>query len=317
MQADLSIVGVDVAKAELVTASLDQQAVRPLANQLEAIDAWLRELPKGTIVAMESTGVYHRLLAGRAHAAGMRVFVLNSRDVYFYAKALGARGKTDRVDARLIARYVAEHHRKLRCWQPAAAVHLRIEELVRRRSVLVTKRDAVRQTLRGCADLAAHLAGLERSFEQLLRAIDAKVQALIDADEALASAQCCLSSVPGIGPQGSALLAVLLARFNFANADALVAYSGLDPRPNDSGKKRGTRRLSKRGPAGLRRQIYLSGFAASHSKAFKPLYLALRAKGFATTEAFVILGRKLLRIAYSIWKTGQPFDASKFMPKSA
>jgi hypothetical protein len=45
----------------------------------------------------------------------------------------------------------------------------------------------------------------------------------------------------------------------------------------------------------LRRQVYLAGFAASRSNALKPLYLALRAKGFASTQAFIILGRKLLR----------------------
>lgn len=41
----------------------------------------------------------------------------------------------------------------------------------------------------------------------------------------------------------------------FANSDALVAYSGLDPRAHDSGRSRGRRRLSKRGEPALRRQI--------------------------------------------------------------
>jgi transposase len=266
---------------------------------------------------MESTGVYHRLLAARAHAAGMRVYVLNARDVHFYAKAMGTRGKTDRVDAGVIARYVAEHHARLRPWRPAEPAHGRLEELVRRRGVLVTKRDAIRQTLRGCADLAPSLALMERAFDDLLGTLDAKVQGLIDADAALLTGQQRVASVIGFGPQGSSMLAVLLARLDFANADALVAYSGLDPRPNDSGNKRGKRRITKRGPAYLRRQVYMAGFSASHSKALKGLYQAMRAKGFATTEAFMILGRKLLRAAYSVWKTGQPFDPSKLMPKTA
>ena len=314
MQASSLVVGVDVAKAQLAVRTCEQAMARQVPNQLEAIDAWLRELPKETVVAMEATGRYHQLLASRAHAAGMRVYVLNARDVYFYCKAMGVRGKTDRGDAALIARYAAEHHAKLRAWQPGAATHLRVEELVKRRGLLVSKRDAVRQTLRGCSDLAASLAQLERSFEELLAALDAKVQALIDADAALLAGQKRLAGVIGIGPLGSAMLAVLLARFNFANADALVAYSGLDPRPNDSGNKRGKRRLTKRGPAYLRRQVYLIGFSASHSKALRPLYQALRTRGLATTEAIVILGRKLLRVAYSVWRSGQAFDSSKLFP---
>ena len=316
MQECKEIHGADVAKDEVVVAMHGQIHVRAIANERRAIDAWLATLPKGSIIAMESTGIYHQLLAQRAHAAGMRVYVLNARDVHFYAKALGTRGKTDRVDAGLIARYAAEHHAKLHAWQPGDPAHKRVEELQGRRATVVTKRESVRQAFKGDQDLAGELKQLDRSFQRILAAIDAKVDKLIAADAALATGRKRIASVTGFGPQGSALLAVLFARIPFANTDAVVAYSGMDPRPNDSGKKRGTRQLSKRGPAHLRRQIYLSGFSASHSKALKPLYQALRAKGFATTEAFVILGRKLLRAAFAIWKTGQPWEPAKLLPKS-
>ncbi|MES3041510.1 MAG: IS110 family transposase [Pseudomonadota bacterium] len=315
MQGCLETHGVDVAKDEVVIAVHGQTAVRAIANEGAAIDAWLATLSKGSIVAMESTGAYHQLLAQRAHDAGMQVFVLNARDVHFYAKAMGARGKTDRVDAALIARYAAEHHAKLHTWQPGDGAQKRIEELLGRRATLVTKRESVRQAFKGDHGLASELKQLDQSFNQLLAAIDAKVDELIAADSALATGRKRIASVTGFGPHGSALLAVLFARIPFANVDAVVAYSGLDPRPNDSGKKRGTRKLSKRGPAHMRRQLYLSGFAASHSKALKPLYQALRAKGFATTEAFVILGRKLLRAAFAVWKSGEPWDATKLLPK--
>lgn len=317
MQGCNEIRGVDVAKEELVVATHGSTQVQVIANELAALDTWLASVPRGTIVAMESTGIYHQLLAQRAHAAGMKVYVLNARDVHFYAKALGARGKTDRVDAALIARYAAEHSAKLHEWQPGDGVQKQVEELLARRATLVTKRESVRQTFKGNVDLAGELQQLDQSFEQILEAIDAKVDALIAADSALAMGRKRIAGVTGFGPQGSALLAVLFARIAFANSDAVVAYSGLDPRPNDSGKKRGARKLSKRGPAHLRRQLYLSGFAASHSKALKPLYQALRARGFATTEAFVILGRKLLRAAFAVWKTGQQWDPAKLLPKSA
>lgn len=315
MQERRGIHGVDVAKDELVLAQHGQSGVQAIANERGAIDRWLQALAKGSMVAMESTGIHHQLLAERAQAAGMTVFVLNARDVYFYARALGARGKTDRVDAALIARYAAEHHAKLHPWRAASHAQQHIDQLLARRATLVTKRDAVRQAFKGCAELVSHLEHLDRSFEQVLAAIDARVHELIAADEALAEGRKRIARVTGFGPQGSALLAVLFARIPFANADALIAYSGLDPRPNDSGAKRGRRRLSKRGPAQLRRQVYLSGFSASRSKALKPLYVALRAKGFATTEAFVILGRKLLKAAFAVWKTGQPWEPARLLPQ--
>lgn len=110
------------------------------------------------------------------------------------------------------------------------------------------------------------------------------------------------------------MLAALRSRIPFANADALVAYSGLDPRPNDSGRKRGIRRLSKRGPPEFRRQMYLAGFSAARSKVLKPLYQHLRTRGFAPTQAFVILGRKLLRVAWAVWRTQKPFHPALLAP---
>lgn len=84
------------------------------------------------------------------------------------------------------------------------------------------------------------------------------------------------------------------------NADPVVAYWGLDPRPSDSSTKRGRCRLRKKGLPPLRRQIYLADLTASHSKVLRPLYQAIQAKGFASTEAFLILGRKLLRMAFGV-----------------
>jgi transposase len=313
MQSDSNVFGVDVAKDELVCAKVDCKGTHALANAAPQVRAWVRALPKGSIIAMESTGRYHQLLARVARAAGMRVYVLNARDVYLYAKGLGSRAKTDRVDAAVIARYAAEHHHKLHEWQPACGNLGRIDELLRRRAVLVTKREAVTQSLRGCKDLRAASKQFNRAFDVLLRSVDLKIKELISADDHLHAAQRGIATVIGFGPLGSALLAVLLARFPFATSDSLVAYSGWDPQPDDSGKKRGRRRLTKRGPAYLRRQWFMAGLTAAHTKALKPLYQALRARGLASTEACVILGRKLLRAAYAVWKTKQPFALERFL----
>ncbi|MGX9525157.1 IS110 family transposase [Alcaligenes nematophilus] len=74
-----------------------------------------------------------------------------------------------------------------------------------------------------------------------------------------------MRSVSGIGQQTAALLTELLNCIPFANVDALVAYSGLDSHPNDSGAKRGRRRISKCEPALLSRQLYLAAMSASRS----------------------------------------------------
>jgi transposase len=308
-------VGVDVAKAELVIARHGQTACLTIPNEAQSISTWLRELPPGACVAMESTGRYHQMLASLAHAAGLQVFVLNARDVHFYAKALGARAKTDRVDAHVIARYAAEQHTRLQRWIPPCPALAQVQSLLGQRWAVVSKRTALRQSLRGCdGAITLEFQALEAGFAALLKAIDARIVALLAQDARVQERQRLLQSIVGVGHQSSALLASLLSRVNFVSADALVAYSGLDPRACDSGSSRGRRRLSKRGQPALRHQMFMAAMSACHTSTFKSLYQALRARGLKTTEALVVLARKLLRIAFAIWRSGKPFDPQRFAP---
>lgn len=312
------IVGVDVAKLSLVSVIHGRSdAAKPLANGSKAIAAWLAQLPEGSVVAMEATGAHHRLLAQMAHAAGMRVYVLNARDVYYYAKALSGRAKTDRLDAAVIARYAAEHQAQLHTWQPAGGVEQQLHELLQRRACVTRQLVSLRQTLGDVASLQTARRRLEDEFEHFFEQLDLQVQVLVASDAHLACGIARLRTITGFGPQTSVALGALLSRIDFANADALVAYSGLDPRPCDSGQHRGQRRLSKRGPAWLRRQMYLAAFAASHSKALGPLYQSIKTKGFASTQALVILARKLLRVAFAVWRGTAPFDPLKLQPAVA
>ena len=113
-----SFIGVDVSKSQLVI-SVDDQPPLSVANDMAHITHWLAAMPRDCCIAMESTGRYHLLLAQLASQAGLVVYVLNARDVYFYAKALGARAKSDALDCAVIRRYVQEHYQSLYPWQPS------------------------------------------------------------------------------------------------------------------------------------------------------------------------------------------------------
>lgn len=307
-------IGVDVSKADLVIAH--QGRATSIPNTTSSIAAWLKSLCHGALIAMESTNKYHLLLAHMASAAGFTVFVLNARDVSFYAKALGGRAKSDEGDCVVIMRYVQEHHQHLHAWVPATPVQQQLHDLQGQRTQVVEHNTALRQCLQ-TTGVQPEVDALQRAFKALLARIDAQMEQLIASDEIMRAGSQRLLSITGVGLQASTMLTELLSRIPFANADALVAYCGLDPRANDSGAKRGRRKLSKRGPARLRRQVYLMGFAASHSKALGPLYKAIRAKGFSSTEALVILGRKLLRVAFAVWKTKTVFDPTRLTPQNA
>jgi len=305
-------VGVDVAKEFVVAACADQSSSpRQIPNQAGALRAWLRTLPAGSRIAMEATGRYHGLLADLAHETGMTVYVLNPKDVWYYAKGLGHRGKTDRIDAEAIASYVADHHSKLKPYTPTSPEQRAIDRLLKRRAHLIVLQRAARSTAEDLTECRRQVKALLLRFDALIAEIDRKLQDLTRALEPLRQSRDRLQKIVGIGPLTSLSLASTFQRIPFRNADAVVAYSGFDPRPHDSGRMIGRRRLSKRGPGELRRLLYVAAMSAAQTPIWKPIYERYRARGLSSTASYVILARRMLRVAWSVHSHQAEFDPAR------
>ena len=302
-------IGADVAKDAIVVACSESSfPVREVANQRAAVLAFLKGLPAGSRIGVEATGSYHELFAEAAHQLGFAVFLLNPKDTHHYAKAVGLRGKTDRVDAELIARMIAHEHTKLHAWIPPTPQQREIDRLIKRRATLISLREAAEMSLHELDGFAADLKALRTRFNQLIAHIDLRVRALIDASPERKQNFARLCTISGVGPVVGAALVNTLERVPAKSADAFVAFTGLDPRPDDSGQHHGKRRLSKRGPAELRRLLYLAALSAVKTKIWRPLYEHYRAKGLSTTAAFIILARRIARTAWSIYTYKTEFD---------
>lgn len=313
MDHNQAVFGVDVSSATLAIGMYGSESCHEIGNAPEPIAAWLAQLPRGSVVAMEATGRYHQMLAAMAQAVGMVVYVLNPQALKHYAEAIGLRAKTDRVDAQLIARYVAHERTKLRPWQAPAAHVQTLWELLSRRQRLVNARRALTQSLAGLNLIKAERETLLASFKRMIGNLELLIARELARYPELLALQRRLATIVGIGPIVSTALVIAFSRVPFTRAESFIAYSGLDPQAQDSGKHRGRRRLSKRGPALLRSLLYTAGMAASHSKLFRGLYANLIARGLQTTEAMVILGRKLARIAFALYRSGQDFDPKKHL----
>ncbi len=303
-------VGVDVAKDAVVVACARQSfAAHSVANTVAGLRAWLKRLPAGSRIGVEATGGYHQCLADLAHEMGLVVYVLNPRDVRHYARAVGVRGKTDPVDAALVARYVAHEHARLHPYQPLSPQQRKLDRLLKRRAKLVALKTALRLSLQDAPELRTELKATVQRFDALLRAIESQLAALIQ--QLFPKQRTRLQSIIGVGPVVGAGLAQALSRLPFANVQAFIAFTGLDPRPDDSGHRKGRRRLSKRGPAELRRLLFNAAMAASKTSVWKPLYEHYRNRGWSTTATLVILARKIARIAYALWHGQSEFDPKR------
>jgi transposase len=317
MQSAFLFIGVDVAKdSVMVACSQATFAAHTVPNKPTALKAFLRTLPAQSSIAMEATGSYHQCLADLAHQLGLRVYVLNPKDLYHYAKGVGMRAKTDRVDAALIARFLANEGARLRPYQPATAGQCKVDQLLRRRARIVSLKTALQLTCADTPSIRRETASLLKGFAAVLKKIDWQLAELQQAMPERAQELERLESIPGVGPLTACWLANLMDRVKFRNSDALVAFAGMDPRPCDSGQKRGKRRLSKRGPAEGRRLLFNAAMAAARCAVWKKTYAHFREQGWASTEAIMILARKILRIALAMYKTQTTFDPA-FIDKRA
>ena len=312
-QSKVPDIGVDVAKDAIVSASADGSfSRRQVRNQRTELRQFLKGLPAGSRIGMESTGSYHELLAETAHKLGFVVFVLNPKDVHHYAKAVGVRGKTDRVDAELIARMVEREHEKLHPWIPPTPEQRQIDRLLKRRAKVSGIRVTLKQSVKDLIEFRADLKVVSERLDRLIKRMDAKVKVLIEENKDRKQHYDRLGKITGLGGtvvRGSVLN--VLERVPLRSADAFIAFTGLDPRPDESGHHTGRRRLSKRGPSELRRLLYIAAMAAVKTKLWKPIYGHYRAKGLSTTAALVVIARRIARTAWSVYTHKTEFDPKR------
>lgn len=305
-------VGADVGSRFIVVACAAHSfAPRTIANERGALKAWLATLPAGCRLGVESTGGYHELLADLAHKAGLQVFVINPRDLRRYAEGVGRRGKTDRIDAEVIARYIAHEHAELHLYVAASPQQRELARLIKRRGTLIAAKGKITQSLRGLTGVQRELQGSVAAIDRLIEKLEQRMQHTLEQLPAVRQAAAQIATVPGFGTLSSTCLAQSFTRLPYSGSDAVVASTGLDPRPADSGLKRGRRRLSKRGPAEQRRLLFNCARSAARTQTWHPYYEAQLAKGLSATAATVALARKMVRVAFSLYKHDRAFDPAR------
>lgn len=310
MPLQLPSVGVDVSLSELVICRGPEQRLERLANEASAIATWLRALEGPVQFAVEATGTYHREFLAQAHAAGHRVFVIDGYRLRHYRDGVGGRAKTDASDARLLARYLEREHDQLRPWSPPPRAYASIQALLRRRSVLVRTRVSLEQSLGALPELRGELARLRETIQRLERALLARITKALGEAGWQAAAQRC-QAIEGIGPLSAAALTTAFHRGRFRSSDAFIAFLGLDVRVRDSGKKRGQRKLTKKGDPELRRLLYLAAMQAKRSEPWASYYQRHIHRGLAPTQALVSLARKLARVAFALLSSGQSYNRDR------
>ena len=296
-----TVVGVDVAKNEIVAYRQDLDQSVAIANEGRALKKWLKTLPAGSSIALEATNIYHLETVELAYSMGHRIFIVDPGKLNKYRDSLGQRAKTDASDARLLARYLSKEEDRLRLWSPPPAVYTRLKQLLHRRAALVRMRVSFKQSWGSDPSLKKELDATLASFDTLDQSLQNLMKETLSEAGLTPQIKRC-EAIEGVGFLTATGFLTAFMRGEFENSDAYIAFLGLDLRVRDSGNKHGRRRLTKKGDPEIRRLGHNAAMTASRSATWRPFYEANLARGKAKTQALVILTRKLARVAFSLMK---------------
>jgi transposase len=221
-----------------------------------------------------------------------------------------SRTKTDRADAKVIARFCAAL--RPAPWTPPALEIEQLQALVHRLDSLTTMQQQEQNRLETVDPIlveaiTAHIDFLKQQFaatQQLIRDH-------FDQYPDLKAQRDLLISIPGIA---AATATVILAEIRdvatFDSADQLAAFAGLTRHEFSSGSSvHGKPRLSKIGNSRLRKALYMPAIVA---RRYNPLIQVfcdrLLAKGKSKMAMIGAAMHKLLRQVFGVLKSQQPFD---------
>lgn len=147
---------------------------------------------------------------------------------------------------------------------------------------------------------------LKKQTDETLKAI----KQLFDDNDDLRGKRDLLTSIDGIADRTAALLLAELGDIQrFDSNKAVTAFSGLNPRLQESGKHKGHVRISRMGSARLRAGLYMPAVSSlTHNRAIREMAERMKAKGKAGKQIACAAMRKLLCIAYGVLKSGRPFE---------
>lgn len=314
----------------MVDTETGEHTVRKLA--LHEAAEFYSQLPGPVLVGMEACGNtlwFERLLAELGH----QLWLGDAGKI----RAMEVRKqKTDRRDAELLLQLLLEK-RFPRVWVPSLAQR-DLRQLLLHRHKLVGMRRQVKNQLQ-------HLAlnqGVQRKHklwtvagrksleelaltgwtaqrrEELLTLLDDLEPRIGKLDHAVMEAAQkdivaqLLQTHPGVGPITALAYSLTLGEIGrFAHSRQVVSYLGLNPAEHSSGGRQRLGSISKQGNPMLRSLLVEAGQSAARLvPELKRAYQRLKHRKHSSV-AKVMVARKLAVRLYWIWKTQQPYSATR------
>jgi len=296
-------VGIDVSKERLDMAVIPSERRWTYPNNevgIKQIVTNLKEMSQALVI-LEPTGGLETLLASTLWAEGIKLAIVNARQIRDYARAMGKLAKTDKLDALVMAEFGAAAKPESR--PPRDEESEEIKATVSRRRQLVEILTAERNRLATARkhvkpNISAHIEWLRKEIENL----DRELRQQVEASPIWREKDNLLKSIPGVGNILSVTLLAELPELGTLNRKQIAALVGVAPFNRDSGLMKG-KRCVWGGRASIRAVLYLAALVGTrYNPVIRAFYQQLLERGKAKKVALVACMRRLLTIMNAIIK---------------
>lgn len=294
-----NIIGIDVAKDKLDIMILANKQHFVIENNKSQIMKFAKKIMSKLevkMIVMEATGGYERLAFEVFSKAGFPVHIAHPNRVFHYGKSKGLFGKTDKSDANMLACYGQDNQLSETKYD---AKRYDIKSISNRYVQIKEDLTIVRCRIAAASiidDVRASLERQEAWLEEELTIIESKLESEICSIPELKETREIILSFKGVGKVTANILLSQFTELGSVNKREIAGLSGLAPRNNDSGKRRGIRMIFG-GREAVRKMLYLCSLSAvRHNTKLKLFYQKLIAKGKKNKVALIAVARKIIVI---------------------
>jgi transposase len=258
----------------------------------------------------EPTGSYSFTTKKFCAIKHIKSFIINPKQSSNFAKALGHRSKSDKIDAVMLSRAISiAKDNEIRI--PIIDETLEaIKELmsyykftVKQRVALSNHQEALKSK-DGNKYMQKDITKRLKAFRDKEKEILDKIKDIIEKDDKLSQAYTNIQTIPGIGKIASIVLMHLFISYPTANKSQLVSLTGLDPIIKDSGTSvKSKPKISKAGVKLYRGSLFMATMVSiKYNEQMKNFYNRLKDNGKHSIVVQIIVMRKLIVIAHSLYK---------------
>ncbi len=261
------------------------------------------------IVAIEASGGCEREVCRFLVERGYSLRVVDPYRVRQFAKAAGKLAKNDRIDAAIIALFVA----MLPTRPMVRHKHLeKLAELVTARAQLLEQVTVAQNQARRREDSLLRRVDARRAkaLQADIKLLDQRITEFIDADADLKIKNAILRSMKGVGPVLAHTLLALLPELGLLTRKQIAALVGVAPFEDQSGKRQGVRFIQG-GRTAIRAPLFMAAMVAGlHDPVLSRFRDRLRDAGKKPKVAIVAVMRKMITTLNAMIRDGQKWKTA-------